>query len=470
MLTKSARAVALAAAPLLVGCATTFAGPDIERVRALTRVDALPRLGSADSDQAVSQEVRTLVERPMDVDAAVRIALLNNRELRATVHEMGIARGRYVQATLLPNPVVETERPIEPEIRYEAGVEYDLTHALLTPLRARAARTEVDAARYRTARAVIDVGFAARSAFHSAQAAAQRLAVARRTLDALAAGRDAARALLEAGNVPALTVASQEAAYERARALVSQLELEVAATREALNRTLGLHGTQTSWQLAGVLSPVPDQHVIATDLESKVLAASSELAETRSRLDGVARRTGVARAEGWIPDVAVVVRAGEVKHDAGAHAERRWAGGLQLSVPLFNRNQGTTHALGAEFDGLLERYQGAAIDARSASREARNRLVSAHARARQYETVILPAQRKVTQQTLLQFNAMQVGVFQLLVARRDELEVELAYIDTLREYWISAAALDALVAGGRPSLATSSGVRISNQSQPEGGH
>jgi len=417
-----------------------------------------------------SRDVAALLSRPLDAQSAVEVALRNNRDLRATVKDVGIARGRQAQAGLLPNPQIEAEKPLEPEILSEFGVEYDLTHALLTPLRSNAAAADVDAARLKLARTAVELAFAVQAAFYEAVSAEQKLTVAQRTLDALAAGRDAARALLEAGNVPALTVATQEAAYERARVLVAQLQLDVAASREALHRTLGLHGSQTTYRLAGQLAPAPETVVVPATLETQAVQASLELAETRARLLGLSRRTGLERAEGWLPDVSVAVRAGELQHADGGHKERRWAGGLALSIPLFNRNQGTLRATEAEFDGLQDRYEGMAIRVRSAAREARNRLISAHARARQYHTVILPAQGRVTEQTLLQFNAMQVGVFQLLIARRDELDVQIANIETLREFWTAAAGLEAVLAGARPAEVSSMTTQFSTAAESGGGH
>jgi outer membrane protein TolC len=73
--------------------------------------------------------------------------------------------------------------------------------------------------------------------------------------------------------------------------------------------------------------------------------------------------------------------------------------------------------------------------------------VSTHARAHQYETVIVPAQRTVLDQTMLQYNAMQIGIFQLLQARRELLDVELSRVDTLRDYWSAIAELQALTQG-----------------------
>lgn len=463
----------------LGGCASGFAQADLERVRALSKAVTLPDITEGKVAEETSAEVRRLLERPLDANAAAEIAVLNNRELRASLREMGVARGRMVEAGTLPNPHVEVEKPVEPEVKYELGVELDLTAVLLAPVRARAASADVEAARHRAAAAVVDTALEARSAFYAAQAAEQKLHIAQRALDGFAAARDAARALHDAGNIAALKLASHEAAYERARVLVAELELDVASTREQLQRILGLHGRDTHWRLAETLPPAPDAAPRTHDSEAAALQASHDLAESRSRLEALARRTGVTRAEGWLPDVSVGVRAAGLAHqgsgDARTEDSRDWrfGGGLTLSIPLFDRKQGRVAALGAEFDAGLERHHGTAVRVRSAARELDARLTSAHARARQYQTTIVPAQRMVTRQTVLQFNAMQVGVFELLLARREELDAELAYVDALRGYWTALAARDALLAGGRASGSSSGGsaaASFGSANESAGGH
>jgi outer membrane protein, heavy metal efflux system len=468
---RRARWIGLAALLASSGCASTFAGPDLDRVRALTRVDALPNVVSADVIPTGGEDLRKLLEQPLDAEAAVRIAVLNNRELRARLREMGVARGRLVQAGLPPNPHLDVEKPVEPEVRYELGVEYDLTQAVLAPLRSRAAVPDLDAARYRAAAAVIELGAEVRTAFYDVQAAEQRLGIGRQSLDALAAGRDTARALADAGNIPQLALASQQAAYERTRALVAEVELDVFAAREGLQRLLGLHGADTTWTIRGSLSPAPEAPVALHKLETRALESSFALAETRSRLEALARRTALSRAEGWIPNVSVGIRAAELASGPDGHGGRRFGGGVSVSIPLFDREQGNTAALGAEFDALLERYHRSAVEVRSLAREHETRLTSAYARARQYETVIRPVQRRLTRETLLQFNAMQVGIFQLLLARREELDVELAYVETLRQYWTATARVEAVLKGGRPGADVSpSALPISTPSESQGGH
>ena len=64
-----------------------------------------------------------------------------------------------------------------------------------------------------------------------------------------------------------------------------------------------------------------------------------------------------------------------------------------------------------------------------------------------YKSVLLPLRQQVVDETQLQFNAMAVGVFQLLQAKRDQIETGRSYVETLRDYWITRAELEQLLAG-----------------------
>jgi len=465
---------ALLGSAALAGCVSSAGSSDMDRVRDLSRVEPVPAADAGDVDPLADEDAREILRKPLDAEAAVRVALLNNRELRATLRAMGIARGRLIQAGLFPNPVIEAELLPERNTQLELRVEYDISSAVLAPLRAHAAKPDLEAARYRAASAVVELGYRVRVAFYGLQAAQQRLGIAQRVLDGFAAGRDAARAMFEAGNVGELDLVSEEAAYERARITVAQLELDVADEREQLQRTLGAHGVDTGWRIVAELSPVPKDPAIQVDLESRTLRASLDLMELGQRLEGLARRSGVVRAEGWLPDITVDAHGlqGDPEAPAGSSSQGAWrfGAGVSVGVPLFDRHQGTLRSVEAEFDALMERYYGMAIELRSATREAANHVASSHARARQYQEVIVPAQERVTAQTLLQYNAMQVGIFHLLSARREELDVQLAYVETLREYWSAAAELDTLKAGGRVASVAHATTSITDGPEQPGGH
>jgi outer membrane protein TolC len=464
---------AVVSALLLGGCLTSSIAGDVAEVRARTQVPVLAMLADTAVDADSDDDARELLREPLDAEAAVRVALLNNRALRAELRELGVARGRLIQARQVANPTFEAESLPERNTAVELRVEYDVTSLVLAPLRARAAAADLAAERFEAAGAVVQLGYDVRVAFHALQSATQRLQIAQRTLDAFAAGSDAAAALLAAGSVSALDASSQIAAYEKARVTVAQLELDVADRREALQRLLGVHGEDTAWTIRAELPPAPDALPESDRPESRALKASHDLAAMKQRLEAIARRTKLSRTEGWLPDIEVDLHTlyGDPEAAPGVRPQGQWGvgGGVSLSVPVFDRKRGTIRAQEAEFDALMERYHGLAIAVRSTARELHNRVASAHARARQFEQVILPAQRRVVEETQLQYNAMQLPIFQLLQARRDQLEVELAYVETLREFWDTSAARDALFAGRRVG-STSTAPTMSAGSEPAGGH
>lgn len=456
----------LAAAILVSGCVPSFRA-DLDGIEALTSHE-LPRDLVDAVDPVVDAQIERVLREPMTADAAVRVALANNRELRASLRDLGVERGLLLQAGLLPNPEFELDLrrqdDREQPLQVELYVEYEITHALLTPLRVAAASADLEAARYRAAGRVLETAYEARAAFYAALAAEQQLGVALRALEALAASREAAQMLYEAGNLPELDLATQIAAYEEARATTATLELERAAARERLTRVLGVHGRDTEYELAGELEAPPDEDAVPTSLERDALEASLELAEMRSRLSAIAHRIGLSRTEGWLPDVTI-----------DAHAEQdgnTWevGGGASISLPLFDRREGETAAYEARFDALMERYLGAAVDVRSAAREARNRLVSTRLRAAQYTGVIVPARQRVLEQTQLQYNAMQVGIFELITALRMRLQSELEAAAALRDYWTARAALDALLHGRRVGFRASGAVDLGAGGAADGGH
>lgn len=443
---------------LVSGCASGMSR-DFARLSELTNMPLPSEFDAVDSEPA--PEVSQLLEGPLDVDTAVEIAILNNRALRATLRELGVERGNLVDARSVPNPTVEVELLPERDSDFELRAEYAISELILAPLRAKVARSELDAARYRAAVDLVMLGYHVRAAFRGLQGSRERLSIAQRRLDALAATRDAAVALADAGAFNALESASKIVSYERARLSVADLELEVASRREALQRLLGLHGEQAGWNIADALPPLPETPPATAELENVAISASLELAASRSELEALANRTGLERTEGWLPEIAVDYHA-----LVGSPADSpqlggvRTGAGISLEVPLFNQNRGQTRAAEAAFDGRMERHIGMSVDIRSAARELGNQLRAHHGAARHIADVVLPAQRRVLDETLLQYNAMQLGVFELLAAEQAVLDVELAELAARADYWTTDAAYRALLAGARVEHDMSTGASL----------
>jgi len=432
---------------LLTGCVAHSTAPDYGAVRSLVRerteMELEPR--SSPSPGSIDPAAQTLLAEPLSVENAVRIALLNNRELRADLLGLGVARGQLVQASLFPNLEFEAQVRFSqdpgPGPQWDFGAGIDITKVILNGKRRGVAEAELEAARFRAAGATLDLGYRVRLAYYRVQELAQQLELSKTAEAVLVAGREAAQALHDAGNLTELDRSIEEAATESAHLAVAEAEADLVDGREHLNVLLGLYAGDTNWRVEPRL---PDPAASLGDLdriESRAIRASLELAEMRSKGDAAARRAGLTEASGWLPELNVELHA---EHD-GAY----WEVGPALTgqLPVFDRQQGNVLSEQAELSALRERYVAQAVAIRAAIRAARSRASSALARAERYRKVLLPLREQVVKQTLLEYNAMQVGVFQLLQARHEQIDAGSAYVSVLLEYWQARARLEQLLAG-----------------------
>jgi cobalt-zinc-cadmium efflux system outer membrane protein len=100
-------------------------------------------------------------------------------------------------------------------------------------------------------------------------------------------------------------------------------------------------------------------------------------------------------------------------------------------------------------------YAAMGVRVRAAMRAVQGRASTARERAVYLKNVLLPMRERILNDTQLQFNAMNASVFQLLIARRDQIETGRAYVEALREYWLAKADLEQLRAGRIPEGAMS---------------
>jgi cobalt-zinc-cadmium efflux system outer membrane protein len=395
------------------------------------------------------------------VEQAVELALQRHPELAAVAYEVRAAQRRRTAAGRLPNPELEVEwRPTETGSETELGVEMDVTDVLLAPMRRRVGDAEVDVQRLRAQAAAVRLQFEARAAFYALSAGQQQLSLARQALETQAAARDLARTLLEAGNIAALDAVAQEAAYETLRQSTAGLELEVARRRERLGALLG-----TPVGAVSGLAGVSQDEAPPEDLEAQAVAASLELVAARTQLQGLGRATALAGAAGLWPEVSVGLLAS--REDQGL----QWAGvGVTVGLPLFGQGLAARGALAAELDAADAREDQLVIDIIAAARTTAAQLAATRARASHQREVVLPLQRELTRQTLLQYNAMQVSPYELLAARRAELEAEIALVEADAAYWTAAAQRDALLSGLRVDAPLSSPDMATASAAPSGGH
>jgi len=142
--------------------------------------------------------------------------------------------------------------------------------------------------------------------------------------------------------------------------------------------------------------------------------------------------------------------------DAGAQAEREdghWEVGptASLGVPLFDQGQAVVAGAEAEVRRARHRLAWTSVNARSEVRQVRGRLLAARSVADHYRKVLVPLRERMVQLAQEQYDAMIIGVYQLLETKQDEVDAYREYVESVRDYWIARADLERAVGGRLPA-------------------
>src|ERR1700738_4885531 len=227
------------------------------------------------------QDVRQLLRKPLTVDTAVQIALLNNRSLQATFEEIGLSAADLLEAATIPNPRFDLairfpdKPPSGTYIDYGAAI--DFLSIIMIPLKKQVAKVQLEATALRVADTTFEMVLQVKSAFYSLQASQQLLKRFKVIVDTNAASLDLAQRQHEAGNIADLALAQQQSTYSRSRFDVAIAEAEIRRNREKLNRLLGLWGTDTDWQTSGEPPEVPSSDLPMRGLERLAISQRLDL-------------------------------------------------------------------------------------------------------------------------------------------------------------------------------------------------
>ena len=422
------------------------AGSMPQLVRARTGVE-VPWSPDRPELPASGDTICALLEGGLTADRAVRIALLNNRGLRAQFEEIGVSRADFRQALLPRNPTIEGEVRFGHGSRPgEIGIMQDLSSILLAPMRRRAAGAALQRANFKAAHAALEAVRETRSAFLDVQATQQIQRFWEQIGKSARSTADLARRQHGAGNISDLDLENQQALYERAKIELSKVQTDALAARERLNRAMGTWGEETAWEVIDDLPRIPSDTTSLSGLESMAIAQRLDLAAADAEVRALTKVVSLERFSSF-PELR-----------AGVHVEREPEGSqtagpaVELAFPLFDRGQHGVARARAQLRQAQDRQAALAVEIRSEVRTAGHRLTAAHQLAGYYRDIVLPRRRRIVEETQREYNFMLVGVFQLLQAKQEEINADREYLEAQREYWIAWTELEHALGG---AMATS---------------
>ncbi len=452
---------------ILAGCASFSQDGGFDKVASITheRQGIAPQAIKTEQDGAnAGAEVKRLLGGPLDAEGAVKVALLNNRGLQASLADLGIAEADLVQAGRLRNPGFTFAR-LEGggEREYERQFLFDLMGLLTLSTRSEIEQRRFQATQLRVAEVVLRLAQTARQAWFEAVAGRQAAKYQEDVLAAAEAGAELAKRMADAGNFSRQRQQREQLFHAETRADLTRARLAETAARERLARVLGLTGSQRGFTLPDRLPDLPASLMEEKTVLQRAMDGRLDLDVARRELEGLAKSQGLVKATRFVNVLEVSYLNNNV---AGQPHARGYE--IELSLPIFD--WGGARAAKAEtlYTQAMHRVAELAVNAESEVRDAYAGYRAAHELAASYRDEIVPLRKSLSEEALLRYNGMLIGVWDLLADTRAQVAAVNAAIQAQRDFWVAESRLQ-IALNGRGASATS----VSNNTpaaEAAGGH
>jgi outer membrane protein TolC len=394
--------------------------------------------------------VARLLKRPLTADAAVQIALLNNRGLQATYNELGISEARMIAAALPPNPQATITHVASGSLgEFEAAAVISILELATLPRRAEIAADRFWQAQLRAALETVRVAGDTRRAYYRAVAAKQLEDLLTQTQSAADAIAEVSTRLGETGALNKLDQAREQVFYAEVTAQLARARLAATSEREHLIRSLGLWGSDINFKLPNSLPSLPPSARTSRAIEQEAIRRRIDLQIGRIEIMALARAYGLTQATRFINVLDAGPALRRTREGEPPSVGRAAGANLELQVPLFDFGEVRVREAEQTYLQAVNRLAERAINARSEARDAFRGYRANYDLAGFYAREVLPLRKIISDETMLRYNAMQIDVFALLAEARQRLAANVAAVEALRDFWLgSSDLLSAVLIGG----------------------
>ncbi|MCA1512511.1 MULTISPECIES: TolC family protein [Bradyrhizobium] len=468
-----ARGLLVLAALGLSGCAAFSPDSGMSAVSDLTS-QAINKdvafVRSAEGAAAVDARVRQLLSRTLSVDAAVQIALLNNKGLQAAYNELALAETELVEQSLPANPVFAVSRITgNGASEIERQVVGDILALATLPFRSEIARERFRGAQLRAALATLRLASDVRRAYVRAVAANEMVGL---LTDAKATAESTAQLALklgETGSLNKLDQAREQVFYAETTADLATARQMAASARERLARQMGLWDDGLDFRLPNQLPPLPRRPLALPTIEADAVAHRLDLQIARLELAALAKALNLTEATRFVTllDIAGISRRTQ---DPEGPPFRERGFDLQFQIPVFDGGEVRVRQAAETYNLAFNRLTERAVNVRSEARDAYRVYRSTYDIAGHYQREIIPLRKIITEEMQLRFSSMQVDIFALLTEARQRLAALRGAIDARQRFFLAQADLQTAVnGGGLPAAVGDNPTTVAAAAPAEGG-
>jgi outer membrane protein TolC len=458
--------LAVLSAALLGGCASFSEDGGFGAIQSATQSRIQKDVAWLRDDatrSAAQARIDALLAKPLSADDAVQIALLNNPGLQAAFNTLGIAEADWVAAQRLPNPGLSIARKTRgTEVEWERTLHLNLAALLTMPMRSDIEQRLFEQTRRGLVLEVLRLAAETRKAWVVAVAAAQTAEYQNQAMEAAEAGAELARRMAQVGNWSKLKQAREQAFYADAALAVARAGQARLAARERLVRLMGLPNSDRL-QLPDRLPDLPETVPALPDVEQQAMDSRIDLQIVKQQTEALAKNLDLTRSTRFIN----VLELGIINNGSNEEPQQR---GYEISfeLPLFDFGQSRVVAAESRYRQALEQAREAAMNARSEVREAYAMQQGQYAIARHLRDEVVPLKQRISEENVLRYNGMLIGVFELLADARAQIASVNAAIKAQRDFWLADADLAMALVGTPGRMAVTS--VASAPAEAGGGH
>jgi len=422
----------------LVGCASVKTGQEWSRFQEIARerVDQNLLWEKSEEEQAsIRKEVNELLADGLSRQEAVRIALLNNRQLQSAFEEIGISKSDLVQAGLFSNPslgaVFRFLISSGSGTNIEAEGFFPISDFWQIPFRKRAAAAQLDATITRVGQMVTETVAEVKRSYDRVYYLKEAKRETEKILERFKEIGDQVAIRRDFGFMRDLEIYLAQAMVAETEMELARFEGDLAMARSHLNRILSLGRGQIDYEIRGEEAEEPLQLPPLEETIEYALNHRLDIQRSRSKVHQAEKELELEKTR-ILRHVALGVSY-EKDPEAGGSDAEVLGPGIDIQLPIFDQNQ-------AQIAKAQYRIRQARKNLQALEGQVREEIASDFARIHLYETrvyrfreKIIPLREKALEYSEKWVKAMQLNRLYLLEAQKGILQSRREYLQALME-------------------------------------
>jgi len=454
---KRTQSIVLVTAVLgLTGCASFNIGKGVDRVNRDANSFTQGELNLAQNKEERDKRLvatTQLLAKPVGQKEAVQLLLANSPAFQALLAQNWAESASAAQSGRISNPTFAFESVVTgSETELNRFLSFGLLDVITLPQRSAMANYRVEQAQIRMTAEVVDQVTRVRQAWVRAVAAEQSLKYAGQVLASAEASAELARRMESVGNFNKLTRARHQAFYADAATQLANAKQVSLSRKEELVRMLGLDEAQAKQLVLPERLPnLPKQPMSPEDVAKQASQERLDIQQAKATLNAAAKAQGLNMVTSFT-DIELSVRRGSVSDSSTSSFSARRGYEVGVKLPIFDWGDLQRDAMNAQTLTAANQLEATIRSAGSSLRENYAAYRTAYDISRHYKDEVIPLRQVISEESVLRYNGMIIGVFELLADSRDQIGAVISAIAAEQQFWLADAALQATLMGRPTSI------------------